>query len=371
MSGGDIDAGERARLVGLCAHLTGNPDAAEDLAHEVLAIALHGEAGLREPSRRRQWMSGIARNVCRRWVSRRVGDRLVVTSEVREWEEDLADRRVDIERELERRELLDLLDRALSELPELTRRVLIARLAEEMPQREVAEQLGMSETAVATRLLRGKQQLRRVLLTGMPEEAAEHGLLPALSDWEETRIWCPMCAGRRLLGRFAPDRHGFWLRCSGCGDTCVAYTEHGDFNETNRGLFHDLKGYKPALNRVLAGSHVLHARASAAPVIPCPGCGESVRVRFDPEVLTAQTHCPRCGSSSRNDAAHLVHALPEVRGFWRENPRMRTLPPVRLEHTGLAAVLLTLESLGGASRLHVVMGRDDLRVLAIRGDLHA
>lgn len=131
-----------------------------------------------------------------------------------------------------------------------------------------------------------------------------------------------------------------------------------------------MKGYKPALNRVLAGSHELHARASSAPLIPCPGCGESVWVRFDPEGPTVETRCTRCGSSSRNNAAHLVHALPEVRRFWRENPRMRTLSPVSLEHGGLDAVLLTLESLGGASRLHVVMGRDNLRILVIRGDLH-
>ncbi|MDP9380663.1 MAG: RNA polymerase sigma factor [Chloroflexota bacterium] len=370
MSGSGIDADERARLVGLCAHLTGDTDATEDLAHEVVAIALRGDPALRDPSRRRQWMSGIARNVCRRWVSRKVGDHLVVTSEALEWEENLADRRIDIERELERAELLDLLDRALGALPDPTRRVLVARLAEGLPQREVAERLGMSETAVATRLLRGKEQLRRVLLTGMPKEAAEYGLLPASGEWEETRIWCPACGGRRLLGRFAPDRHGLWLRCPGCGDTCVAYTEHGDFDEAHPGFFHGLKGYKPSLNRVLAGSHELHARASADPLIPCPGCREPVRVRFDPEGLTAETWCACCGSSSRNDAAHLVHALPEARRFWREHPRMRTLPPRSLEHGGRDAVLLTLESLGGASRLHVIMVRDTLQVLAICGDLH-
>lgn len=161
----------------------------------MLTIALQGEAGLREPTRRRQWMSGIAHNVCRRWVSQRAGERLVITSDALEWE-------------LERADLLDLLDRALGELPAPTRLVLVTRLAEEVPQSEVAERLGMSETAVATWLLRGKQQLRRVLLTGMPEEAAEYGLLPALGEWEETRIWCPVCGTQRLVGRFAPNRQG-------------------------------------------------------------------------------------------------------------------------------------------------------------------
>ncbi|MEJ7653948.1 MAG: sigma factor [Chloroflexia bacterium] len=58
---GDNIANERHRLVGLCLHLTRDADIADDLAHEVLVIALRSEHKLREPSKRRQWMSGIAR----------------------------------------------------------------------------------------------------------------------------------------------------------------------------------------------------------------------------------------------------------------------------------------------------------------------
>ncbi|HYK84301.1 MAG TPA: sigma factor, partial [Ktedonobacteraceae bacterium] len=61
-------AGERTRLVRLCAALTGNIDVAEDLAQEVLLEAWRGIEGLREAEQFSRWLSGIARNVCLRWA---------------------------------------------------------------------------------------------------------------------------------------------------------------------------------------------------------------------------------------------------------------------------------------------------------------
>src|SRR5437016_5180213 len=62
---------ERAHLVRLCARLTGDCDAAEDLAHESMAEALRHAHQLRDPGRRQQWLRGIARNVCMRWARSR------------------------------------------------------------------------------------------------------------------------------------------------------------------------------------------------------------------------------------------------------------------------------------------------------------
>src|SRR5205823_3779213 len=60
-------ASERVRLVRLCAHLTGDAHAAEDLAQETLLVALQQEQTLRDPARRARWLSGIARNLCLHW----------------------------------------------------------------------------------------------------------------------------------------------------------------------------------------------------------------------------------------------------------------------------------------------------------------
>ena len=58
---------ERARLVRLCATITGNGDVAEDLAQETLLEAWRHLHKLRDPERRAQWLTGIARNVCLRF----------------------------------------------------------------------------------------------------------------------------------------------------------------------------------------------------------------------------------------------------------------------------------------------------------------
>lgn len=60
---------ERARLVRLCSALIGDHAAAEDLAQEALLQAWRSRDTLRNPASRQQWLSGIARNVCRHWLS--------------------------------------------------------------------------------------------------------------------------------------------------------------------------------------------------------------------------------------------------------------------------------------------------------------
>lgn len=57
---------ERDRLVRVCAHLCEDAQAAEDLAQDALLEAVRSEQALRDPTARRQWLWGIARNICRR-----------------------------------------------------------------------------------------------------------------------------------------------------------------------------------------------------------------------------------------------------------------------------------------------------------------
>src|SRR5919202_2662622 len=61
---------DRARLARLCASLTGDWDAAEDLAQETLLVAWRNLHKLYAPELRFKWLSGIARNVCRAWMQR-------------------------------------------------------------------------------------------------------------------------------------------------------------------------------------------------------------------------------------------------------------------------------------------------------------
>ena len=161
----DVLVAERARLVRLCAQLSGWPDAAEDLAQETLIEAWRIRDRLYDPSGYSQWLSAIARNVCRRWV-RSHGRDLVHRAPqpagfdpLRSILEQQPSDDFDLEVELERGELAVLLDRAMSLLPEATRAVLVQRYIEDKPVAQVAERMGLSEGAVEMRLQRGKLAL--------------------------------------------------------------------------------------------------------------------------------------------------------------------------------------------------------------------
>ena len=219
-------AEERRRLVRLCARVTGDPAIAEDLAQETLLEAWRHADSLRNPEARSAWLSGIARNVCRRWarskgreLSRIVPRSVDSNEESAEW---LADD-FDVELELERDELATLLDRAMELLPAETRSALMHRYVEDAPQALIAERLGLSEGAVAMRLSRGKLALRRVLASDLREDSLAFGLHPGVShQWGPTRVWCSMCGVERLIGHFDPIDGALMLRCPGMFP-CVRY----------------------------------------------------------------------------------------------------------------------------------------------------
>src|SRR5258705_8683163 len=108
---------ERARLIRLCTRMTGKSDVAEDLAQETLLEAWKHLHSLRDPQRFSSWLVGIARNVCLRWA-RAHGRELTHIVEhygagenlAADLEETLVDE-IDLELELERKELAELLDR--------------------------------------------------------------------------------------------------------------------------------------------------------------------------------------------------------------------------------------------------------------------
>src|SRR5690348_4570296 len=113
-------AAERARLVRLCARITGDADAAEDLAQETLVEAWRALGRLRDPDGLSPWLAAIARNVCLRWARGR-GRELSQRTEIAAGPnglplalDDLPDGDEDIAVDLERGELTELLDRALA-----------------------------------------------------------------------------------------------------------------------------------------------------------------------------------------------------------------------------------------------------------------
>lgn len=241
---------ERIRLVRLCATITGNVDAAEDLAQETLLEAWRHLHELRDPEKQSQWLSGIARNVCLRWARKRGHDlahlaepHVSQDTSLTTLEESLVDD-FDIEVELERKELIELLNRAMALLPRETRIVLVKRYVEESPLAEVAAQLGTNASAVAMRLQRGKLALRRVLTKEMSQEIASYDVgITAINEWDETSIWCTSCGQRKLMGKFIPDEGELLLRCPTCclGEETISHTRYP-------ALLRNVKRYTSALS---------------------------------------------------------------------------------------------------------------------------
>jgi len=120
-------------LVRLCTRFTSDRATAEDLAQETLIIAWQHAHELRDPAARPAWLAGIARRRCLMWARRRQREVGRVVDIHRPPDapavsplEDLPDD-VDLELQLERDELADLLDRALALLPAATGQALMER----------------------------------------------------------------------------------------------------------------------------------------------------------------------------------------------------------------------------------------------------
>jgi RNA polymerase sigma-70 factor (ECF subfamily) len=378
-------ARERSRLVGLCASLTHDLDVAEDLAQETLYEAWTHRHRLRERERYAEWLSGIARNVCRRWWQRqqREAARLaaIATSALLHGAscdgrqqldslEALPDD-LDLEAELEREELAALLDRAMALLPAETTSILVGRYVDQTPHAEMAQRLGLSEGAVKVRLHRGKLALRRLLLAEFAESAHSYGLAPSSGGWEETRLWCTFCGERRLLGRLRRDTPDgeFVLRCP----TCSMKTGM-DYHRSGVALLGGVTRYKSALARIATWADGYFRPALRHGLAPCQRCGRSAPlvVQAAAELPLQPTglrillvSCAACGIQNTQSLSGLALSLPEGQAFWRAHPRIRMLPEREVETQGRAAFVHSFQSVADGARLDIISARDTYEVLRI------
>jgi RNA polymerase sigma factor (sigma-70 family) len=386
---------ERTQLVRLCATLTADREAAEDLAQEALFEAWRSRDSLRDPERRPQWLVGIARNICLRWQRQRGRDaahlskpHIILPAQddpFADLKDTLADD-FDIEVELERKELAQLLDRALALLPPETRLILVKRYIEESPLAEVAEQLGTNASAVAMRLQRGKLALRRLLISDMQHELASYGLSSASDEWEITPIWCNLCGQYRLLGRRDPDHGVLLLKCPKCSpepDEVVSKNMH-------LAALRGVRGYKPLYSRLGAWCNHTYRTGLREGTIACEDCGRMQ----DVSICTLQELpdwalrdrerspiwvgnylargerlisilCPSCQNSSLTTLDGLTLSLPEARQFHQSHPRIRTLPRQQIEAEGRPALLTRFESVTDSAMLTVVSDYATYEVLRI------
>jgi len=382
---------ERTAILRLCARFTGDMDTAEDLAQETLLEAWRHGNGLRNPDARAAWLRGIARNVCLRWLRRHGRDSAhVLRDDI--LAEERADEETDPLAELERHDLVLLLDRALALLPAETRSVLVDRYVDELPHAAVAARLGLSEAAAAARLYRARRALRHVLSTDLARESASFGLLRdgnagmdgqgALDlAWQETRIWCPLCGQRRMQGILDAPRGLFVLRCPACYPTTGVYSAY-EWPD----LFKGVHGYKPAFNRVMRWVNGHYPPALRKGSVPCEICGRPLPLHLRlpddvPLVLNGNdvplvlngaergvsARCNNCGIGCSMRLSNLALYLPRAWRFWNAHPRIHMLPERRVElaAAGRSALLIGFAEVAGGARLDVALAADTYEVLDV------
>jgi RNA polymerase sigma-70 factor (ECF subfamily) len=378
-----ILAGERTRLVHFCAHLTGNQDAAEDLAQETLLEAWRNQQKLYHQDESLQkeiwskWLRGIARHVCMRWA-RRHGRDLAHLAPFHQQEdepeldiEDLVTDDDDVEFELERNELAQLLDRALALLPPVTRTVLIERYIHDSPHAEIAGRLGLREDALVQRLYRGKLALRRVITMQMREEAAAYGFSEPEEEQleQETHIWCPLCGNGRLIKYSDPSTKRLSFTCSTCWQIASATHPH---------LWGGVTSPRSILARQLAWLGDYYWQAIQQGVVPCYICGQPSHATICTSVDIPQEYyklggrsshgvyirCPTCHNEDINTLSHLTLDTSIVRQFWRKHPRMLWLPEHEIVYDGQPALQSSFQSMTDSAQLDMILQRDTLQVLS-------
>lgn len=363
----------QARLVRLCAYLTNDPQAAEDLAQETLLIAWRQRTHIYDPSGVSRWLNAIAHNVCRhhlRSQSRAAAhltlpEQLDHTNTCSELAADF-----DLEVELERAELITLLDRAMGLLPSETRSLLVQHYLEELPQAELAAKVGVSTSALAVRLHRGKLALRHLLSGELSDDAIALGLVtPEATGWRPTRIWCFICGQSYLEAQFNRPEGHLRLRCPRC---CNPHNENDFISNANTPLLCNFKTVKPAFNfveNIVHAHYIKHARAGLA---PCFQCGQATPIRsgsppgqpFDSSDLYLWCEACQVGFSTESWGS-LALSLPEVRQFWQEHPRMHLLPTRQLVIANTLAVVTGFASSTSQARIEAAFATNTFALIYV------
>jgi len=171
---GDLGAFEellrrhQATVFRIARHMLGSPEDAEEIAQEAFLKAYDHLDRFEECSRFSTWLTRIAVNAALMKLRQRrsrptvplpeehVDDRGALPQTIADW-------RPNPEQIYGTRQLRDILARALDTLPQTYRAVFLLRDVEEFSVKETADILGLTLSAVKTRLRRARLQLRERL----------------------------------------------------------------------------------------------------------------------------------------------------------------------------------------------------------------
>lgn len=369
---------ERQSLVRAFTAWCGDPLTAEDLAQETIFEAWRSDRVPEDPEGWRPWLFGVARNVLLRWRRSEAKHRsYVIAAPESDAHLMLAADAWNLDDLLARSDVVDLLDAALARIPTASRQALILRYVDELPQKEIANRLGIGEKALEGKLHRGKVAIKRTMTTENPDLMALLDLAPSSDGWVQTRIWCGECGKQRLEGRWGDDG-SLWLDCPSCDMPPV----NGWRSTVYRmGVIHPsgltlrerfrARSFRAAMHATDDAHHAF-ARNGVHTVDTCPYCGGETKVFHQDVPMISPAHevgarCTRCGAiTGYGWLPGPTSAHPDARIWLRRNERRRMLPPVLVERVGRPTIVMRWESLTAPETL--VAFRDQ-ETLVYQGDI--
>ncbi len=151
------------RIWRVCWHYTGNRETAEDCAQEAMLRIWRGLNTFRGDCAFETWVSRIAANCCLDELRRRKRDQSVSIEPLREAGYDPPDPKPGTAEQAEAADERQRLRECITRLPEEQREALVLTQLEGVPYEEAAEQLGISQGTLKSRINRAKQRLRELL----------------------------------------------------------------------------------------------------------------------------------------------------------------------------------------------------------------
>jgi RNA polymerase sigma-70 factor (ECF subfamily) len=153
----DLVRAHQHRVYGLALRMLGNAAEAQDVAQEVFLRAHRGLAEFRGDARLSTWLYTIVSRLC---LNRLAGSERRLTQHGDETLGRLADGRPGPDEALERDELDAALHRAIAELPEERRVVVVLRDVDGLAYEDIAEILALPVGTVRSRLHRARLDLK-------------------------------------------------------------------------------------------------------------------------------------------------------------------------------------------------------------------
>ena len=184
---------------------------AQDLTSETFVTAYLSIESLDAPEKVGRWLCGIARNLANKWLYREKRDDLSLEGLLENTSESVHKAQLlqvsaaqkTPDETAEHAELRQLLWRCLISLPYISSEVLILSYIREMKISEIAEFLGISRTAVTTRLSVARKRLKKEMIR-MVENTIENQ--PLAQDFTEQVVTEAIKRGEKFLA------DGHWKR---------------------------------------------------------------------------------------------------------------------------------------------------------------